>query len=41
MSPPEVARAWDRQCDHLNELLIMSERGRETMAEALARGQVR
>lgn len=41
MSTPEVSRAYSQQCDVLNQLLVMCERGREMMKEALSRGQVR
>lgn len=41
MSTPAVSRAFNRQLDNLNELLVMCEHGRTAMDEALAKGQVR
>lgn len=41
MSTPAVSRAFNRQLDNLNELLVMCEHGRSAMDEALSKGQVR
>lgn len=39
MSTPAVSRAFNRQLDNLNELLVMCEHGRSAMDEALSKGQ--